>query len=69
MYAKGSESVHASVRLCTANKRLAREEPILANVCRLTRYVRLPIFMQIVDVIDLHYQVKYSNRKHWEVLM
>ena len=38
---------------CTANKRLEPEAPIFANICKLTRYLRLPIFIPIVDVLDL----------------
>ena len=32
------------------------EEPILEHICTLTRYLRVPIFIQILNVIDLHFQ-------------
>ena len=32
------------------------ESPIFANVCMLTRYVRQPIFIEILNVLDLHLQ-------------
>ena len=47
-----------NVRLCTANKRFDQEAPFYAYVCTLTRYVRLSIFVQIVDVLDLHFKGK-----------
>ena len=45
-----------NVRLCTAKKRLNLEAPIFAYVWTLTRYVRVPIFIRIVDVLDFHFQ-------------
>ena len=49
-----SSSVHPSqnVRLCTGNKRLDLEGPICTYVCRFTGTVRLPIFIQIDNVVD-----------------
>ena len=41
--------------LCTANKRLDLEASGFANICKLTRYFFLPLFIQIVDVFDLHF--------------
>ena len=32
------------------------EEPTCAHVCMLTKYVRLPIFIQIVNILDFHFQ-------------
>ena len=51
-------SVHLSrnVRLCTANKRLDSEAPILAHSCTLTMYVCLPIFIQNLNVLDVYFQ-------------
>ena len=45
-----------NVRLYTANKLLDLEAPIYAIICMLTSYVRLPMFIQIVNVLDLHFQ-------------
>ena len=45
-----------NVRLCTANKRLDLDTPLFAYVCTLTRYCRLLIFIQIVNVFDFQFQ-------------
>ena len=45
-----------NVRLSTSNKRLDLEAPTLTHVRILIRYVRLLIFNQIVDDLDLHSQ-------------
>ena len=45
-----------NVRLRTANKRLELSAPIFAQVCMLSRYVRSPIFIQIHNVLDFHFQ-------------
>ena len=42
--------------LCSANKRLDLETPILANICTLIMYVRLPIFIRIINILDLHFK-------------
>ena len=34
---------------------------MFAYMCMLTRYVRLPSFIQIDDVLDLNLQIKESN--------
>ena len=44
------------VWLCTVNKRLDVEAPIFAYICRLTSYVFLPIFIQIFNVLDIHFK-------------
>ena len=43
-----------NVRFCTAIKQLELEAPNCAYM--VTMYVRQPIFMQIVNVFDLHFQ-------------
>ena len=47
---------HQNVRLFTANKRLHLEAQFCANICNLRRYLRPPIFILIVNVLDLHFQ-------------
>ena len=44
--------------LDTADKRLDLEAPIFAYVCTLTGYIRLPIIIRILTVLDLHFQGK-----------
>ena len=41
---------------CTVNKRQDLEEHIFAHICMLTKYLRSPIFIQILNVLDLHFQ-------------
>ena len=45
-----------SVRLCTASKRLDVETPILARARTFDKYVHRPVFIQIVNVLDLHFK-------------
>ena len=40
----------------TANKQLDLEAVNCANVCTLTKYAHVPIFMQIINVLDRHYR-------------
>ena len=58
----GSRDVHVfvhpsrNVRLCTTNKQLDLELLIFAYVCKLTIKNSMLIFIQIVNVLDLHFQ-------------
>ena len=45
-----------SIRFCTANKRPDLEAPVFTHVWILTGYVRTPIFVEIVNVLDLLYK-------------
>ena len=45
-----------NVRLCTTNKRLDQEALFFAHICILRRNHSLPIFIQIANVLDLHFQ-------------
>ena len=40
----------------TANKRLDVKVSIFANICMFIATVHLPIFIQIVDVVDFHFK-------------
>ena len=62
-----SVCLSGNVRLNTANKLLELEEPILAHIYSLTRYLLQPVLIQIVNALDLHFQGKNLNRVHWEV--
>ena len=56
-------------RLCTANKRLNLKVPIFAHICMLTRYVRLQIVIQIVNVLNLHFKARSTSRIHFKCIM
>ena len=44
---------------CTnMNKELDLDMPIFANICKLTSYIRQPIFIQIINVLDLFFKGK-----------
>ena len=66
----GSKSVRPYVRtyvtkstnICTANKRLDIEAHIFAHLCQLKNYTPVPIFFQIVNIIDLHFRSNKSIR-------
>ena len=45
-----------NIWLCTTNKRLYLEAPILKHLCKLTRYIRQLTFIQMVNVLDLNFQ-------------
>ena len=47
-----------NVRKCTANKRLDLEAPVFAHVCRLSRFLRIPIFIEVLNALDLYFQGK-----------
>ena len=51
--------VRPSRYVCTVNKRLDLEAPICAHIVVFTSYVRLPIFIQILNVLYIHF---YSQR-------
>lgn len=51
----------------TGNKQLKLEAPTLAHMDVDSWYVRLPISIQIVDVVDLYFKVNDLNREHKEV--
>ena len=48
--------LHKKCYYCTAIKRLHLEAPFLTHVSLLTTYLCLPIFIQIVSVLDLHFE-------------
>ena len=47
--------LHKKCYFCTTNKRLDPDAPICAPMCKLISYLRLPIFIQILNVLDLHF--------------
>ena len=58
--------VRPSVAKCAGNKRLGLEAPIVADVCTSTKWVRMQIFNEIVDFLDI-FKGKDSNRILLEV--
>ena len=55
-YVRSSVRPSRNLRLYTAYKRLDLKAPNCAHVSTLTRYVHFSIFIQIIDVLDFHYQ-------------
>ena len=58
MFVRSSVCPSWNVRSCSPNKRLDLEAPIFANACTLTMYIRLQIFIRILNVLDLHFKGK-----------
>ena len=55
-YVNCAHNLSRNVQLCTTNKRLDLEAPIFEHVSMLTIYLRLPIVIQIVVSLGLHFQ-------------
>ena len=47
---------YKKIKDCTTNKRLDLEVSIFAHICMFTSTVRQPIFINIVNVFDLHFK-------------
>ena len=56
MFVRSFIGLSRNIRLCTTNKRLNLDGPTFAHLCTRTRYVRRLIFIQILNVLDLHFQ-------------
>ena len=62
-----SRRIHFKYVRHAASYSCVLEAPIFALICTLIRYLRTPIFIKILDVLDLHFQGQSFDSPHWWV--